>query len=73
MTAMEHLAQDRHTASQPTAFVNARLLDPETGLDQPGGLLVDDGRIADLGAHIAADSVGDTEIEITPPEGWREI
>ena len=30
-------------------FENVRLLDPATGLDQVGGLLVRDGRIADLG------------------------
>ena len=33
-------------------FANARLLDPATGLDQQGGLLVRDGRIADLGAAL---------------------
>ena len=31
------------------AFLNARLLDPASGLDAPGGLLVEDGRIADFG------------------------
>ena len=31
------------------AYVNARLLDPASGLDAPGGLLVDGERIADLG------------------------
>jgi dihydroorotase len=31
-----------------TLFVNARLLDPESGLDAPGTLLVEDGRIAAL-------------------------
>ncbi len=38
-----------------TAFVNARLLDPETGLDAPGGLLVEDGRIAELAPGMFAD------------------
>ncbi|HSA81068.1 MAG TPA: dihydroorotase [Geminicoccaceae bacterium] len=32
-----------------TAFLNARLLDPAGGLDAPGGLLVEDGRIAEFG------------------------
>jgi dihydroorotase len=32
-----------------TLFLNARLIDPASGLDQIGGLLVRDGRIADLG------------------------
>ncbi|MBL8671992.1 MAG: dihydroorotase [Alphaproteobacteria bacterium] len=33
---------------------NARLVDPATGLDQPGSLLVEDGRIAALGPAIDA-------------------
>jgi dihydroorotase len=41
------------------AYVNARVLDPESGLDVYGGLLVRDGRIVDLGAHLA---------HATPPE-----
>ncbi len=36
----------------PTAFINARLVDPETNRDEPGGLYVVDGVIADLGAHL---------------------
>ncbi len=35
-----------------TLFVNVRLLDPASGLDEPGELLVRDGRIADLGASL---------------------
>jgi dihydroorotase len=34
------------------AFVNARLLDPASGLDQKGGLLVLGEHIADIGPHI---------------------
>ncbi|MDF1747874.1 MAG: dihydroorotase [Alphaproteobacteria bacterium] len=34
------------------AYLNARLLDPETGLDEMGALLVEDGMIADFGAHL---------------------
>ena len=34
------------------AYVNARLLDPESGLDAPGGLLIEDSRIADLGPQL---------------------
>jgi dihydroorotase len=37
---------------QPTAYTNARLLDPASGLDAPGALLVVEGRIADLGPHL---------------------
>lgn len=35
-----------------TVFLNARLIDPETGRDEPGGLLIKDGVIADLGGHL---------------------
>jgi dihydroorotase len=35
-----------------TVFINARLLDPTTGLDGPGGLLVVDGVITDVGPHL---------------------
>ena len=38
---------------KPTAFVNARLLDPATGLDAPGGtLLVVDGMISAVGKDV---------------------
>ncbi len=33
-------------------FTNVRLLDPASGLDQPGELLVQDGKIADLGTGL---------------------
>ena len=33
---------------RPTAFVNARLVDPASGWDGPGALLVQDGKIADV-------------------------
>lgn len=46
-----------------TAYLNARLIDPATGLDAPGALLVEDGRIADLGPRLFADGApGDAEI-----------
>src|SRR5689334_5995201 len=37
---------------EATVFLNARLLDPASGKDEPGGLLVKEGVIADLGAHL---------------------
>ncbi len=37
---------------KPTVFINARIMDPATNRDEPGGLLVVDGIIADLGAHL---------------------
>lgn len=40
-----------------TAYVNARLIDPASGLDSPGALLSINGKIADLGPHLFADGV----------------
>ncbi len=71
-----------------TLFVNVRLLDPTTGLDQPGELLIRDGRILDLGINLGrpdgADTIDgegavlcpglvDMRVEVGEPGGeWRE-
>lgn len=47
-----------------TAFVNARLLDPASGYDQSGNLLVEDGKIVDLGPELFKDGV---------PEGLKTV
>jgi dihydroorotase len=39
-------------SEEATVFLNARLIDPATKKDEPGGLLVKDGVIADLGPHL---------------------
>jgi dihydroorotase len=39
-------------ADRPTVFINARLIDPATERDEPGGLLVREGKIADMGPHL---------------------
>jgi dihydroorotase len=41
-------------------FRNARLLDPATGLDRPGDLLIEDGRIAALGGKLTLAGEGET-------------
>ncbi len=51
-------------ALERTAYVNARLLDPASGLDTPGALLVEGARIAELGPQLFADGV---------PEGIRSV
>ena len=35
-----------------TAFINARLIDPASGRDEQGGLVVRGNEIADLGGHL---------------------
>ncbi len=44
------------TPSGRTALVNARLVDPATGRDETGGLLIRNGMIADIGPHITEKS-----------------
>ncbi|MEN2494568.1 MAG: Dihydroorotase [Hyphomicrobiaceae bacterium hypho_1] len=43
-------------------FVNARLIDPASGRDELGGLLVEDGLIKDLGPHLSGNFSADTKI-----------
>lgn len=43
-----------------TLFVNARLVDPATRRDEPGNLLVEDGRIKALGADVTSQGAGRT-------------
>ncbi len=52
---------DHRRQHKPLALVNARLIDPATGLDAFGGLLISGGVIADLGMHITEGSVEDAE------------
>jgi dihydroorotase len=40
----------------PTLFANARLIDPATGRDEQGGLLVRDGLILDIGPSLTAEA-----------------
>ena len=43
----------RRASDNPaTVIINARLFDPESGRDEPGGLLIENGLIADLGSHL---------------------
>lgn len=45
-------------AGQRMVLHNARLLDPSAGRDETGGILIEDGAIADIGAHITGDPGG---------------
>lgn len=48
--------------SHRTVFINARLIDPASGRDEPGGLLVENGTIADLGAHLRRNAPEGAEV-----------
>lgn len=50
-------------AGKRQAFINARLIDPASGYDGPGGVLVEGSTIADAGSHLHS----------TPPEGAAVI
>jgi dihydroorotase len=56
---MQRSAPDDHGR---TALLYARLIDPGTGLDETGGLLIEDGKIVDLGPEVTTESVGDAEL-----------
>jgi dihydroorotase len=53
---------ERRASSRRTAFVNARLLDPACGLDAPGGLVVEGGRIVQVRPGDSAGAFADAEI-----------
>ncbi|MDH7794543.1 MULTISPECIES: dihydroorotase [unclassified Beijerinckia] len=44
--------------SLPVALLNARLLDPATGTETPGGVLVENGCIVEVGAKVTKANVG---------------
>ncbi len=62
--ASQAAAKSGTKATEKVAYVNARLLDPESGLDQPGALVTEGARIAALGPALFADGV---------PEGLRTV
>lgn len=49
-------------AKSITALTNARLVDPASGTDEPGGLLIEDGMIADVGPHLRRNAPSGSEI-----------
>lgn len=57
------MSRDKNKNGKPVAFIHARLIDPESGRDEIGGLLVKNGLIEDLGPHLAKNA----------PEGAKVI
>ncbi len=56
------MRRNETAAQEATAFLNARLMDPASGRDEPGGLLVRDGVIADIGGHLRRNAPERTRI-----------
>lgn len=52
MTDSQIPAERQKSSRPPQVFLNARLIDPESGRDELGGLFVQDGLIADIGPHL---------------------
>jgi len=52
MNEVRPISEKTRAPRQPVVFLNARLIDPETGRDERGGVLVQDGLIADIGPHL---------------------
>jgi dihydroorotase len=46
-----------------TVIYNARVIDPASGLDEKGGILIENGVIADVGAGIVKTTAGDVKID----------
>jgi dihydroorotase len=55
-------ASKRTATADTTVFINARIVDPATNRDEPGGLLVKDGIIADLGPHLRRNAPEGAEV-----------
>ncbi|MBL8883400.1 MAG: dihydroorotase [Hyphomicrobium sp.] len=49
-------------AGKSVVFINARVVDPSTNRDEPGGVLVKDGLIADLGSHLRRNAPAGVEV-----------
>jgi dihydroorotase len=45
-----------------TAFINARVVDPASNRDEAGGVLVSDGKITDIGAHLRRNAPEGAEV-----------
>lgn len=50
------------TDRRPQALINARLIDPESGQDERGGIVIENGVIADVGPHLHRNAPSDTVV-----------
>ncbi len=56
------MAANTKAPAGPAVFINARLVDPGANRDEPGGLLVRNGLIADVGAHLRRNAPEGAEV-----------
>ena len=54
--------ENTHRQDRVTALVNARLIDPASGLDEKGGVLLAHGKIAEIGSSVGQHTVGDAHL-----------
>ena len=47
------MSRSENKGPKQTALIHARLIDPEQDRDEHGGVLIEEGRIADIGPHLA--------------------
>jgi dihydroorotase len=53
----QHFTLPTHQTTKKVAYINARLLDPESGLDKKGALLTEGNKIVDFGPGLFKDGV----------------
>ena len=74
MAVLDALARGWHERPERQdrriAFRNARLIDPASGLDVKGGLLVENGRIADVGPRLFNDAEPQRSRSHRLPRAW---
>lgn len=62
MSATRSREKPARTGARRTALINARLVDPAAGTETPGGLVIEDGRIADIGSALRRNAPADAEV-----------
>ncbi len=62
MSKKQSFFSRQQTKSQKTVLTNARIIDPETGYDKVGELVIENGKIADFGQNIFNSTSSDAEI-----------
>ncbi|MEE8296961.1 MAG: dihydroorotase, partial [Hyphomicrobium sp.] len=61
-TKSPHKTVNGATHTGPTVFFNARLVDPSSNRDEPGGIVIQDGVIADIGPHLRRNAPEGAEV-----------